>query len=52
MLKSFAGVIWASRCKLVFDGELVELEELKAQIISQVGYAMTIWANILQASNR
>src|SRR3569833_1408687 len=27
--------IWASRCKLVFDGELSELEALKAQIVSR-----------------
>jgi hypothetical protein len=45
-------VIWASRCKLLFDGELMELDKLKALIVSRVEYAMTIWANILQGSIR
>jgi hypothetical protein len=44
--------IWASRCRLVFVGELMKHEELQAQIGSRVEYAMTIWANILQASIR
>jgi hypothetical protein len=44
--------IWASRCRLVFDGELMQHEELQAQIISRVEYAMTIWANLLQSSSR
>jgi hypothetical protein len=39
--------IWASRSRLVFDGELMEHEKLQAQIVSRVEYAMTIWANIL-----
>lgn len=41
--------IWASRCKLVFDGELEGFEELRAQILSRVEYAMTIRANVLQS---
>jgi hypothetical protein len=42
--------IWASRCRLVFYGELMKHEELEAQIVSLVEYAMTIRANILQSS--
>jgi hypothetical protein len=46
-------VIWASRCKLVFDvvsDEPQSFEQLQTQIISRVEYAMTIRANILQSS--
>jgi hypothetical protein len=32
--------IWASRCRLVFDGELMKHDELQAQIVFRVEYAM------------
>lgn len=45
-------VIWASRCKLVFDDELDDIAKLKAQVMSRVEYAMTIRVNVLQSSTR
>jgi hypothetical protein len=54
MLKPFGymGFTLQACFPLVFDGELMELHELKALIVSRVEYAMTTWANILQASIR
>jgi hypothetical protein len=37
---------------LVFDGEFMKHEELQAQIVSRVEYAISIRANILQVSIR
>jgi hypothetical protein len=33
--------IWASRCRLVFDGELMKHEKLQAQIVSRVAESST-----------
>lgn len=44
--------IWSSRCKLVFEGESLDIPEIKAQVISRVEYSMTIWANVLQLSGK
>jgi hypothetical protein len=44
--------IWASRCKKVFDDEVTHSLELKAKLIAQIEYRLTIHANILSKKPR
>jgi hypothetical protein len=48
-LQPFAQYGLHTALRLGFDGELMKHEELQAQIVSRVEYAMTIWASILSS---
>jgi hypothetical protein len=41
--------IWASRCKKVFENADTHFLELKAKLVAQIEYKLTIYANLLQS---
>jgi hypothetical protein len=41
--------IWASRCKKVFEDADTQFLELKAELVAQIEYKLTIHANLLQS---
>jgi hypothetical protein len=41
--------IWASRCKKVFEDADTQFLELKAKLVAQIEYKLTIHANLLQS---
>jgi hypothetical protein len=41
--------IWASRCKNVFEDADTHFLELKANLVAQIEYKLTIHANLLQS---
>jgi hypothetical protein len=41
--------IWASRCKKVFEDAHTHFVELKAKLVAQIEYKLTIHANLLQS---
>jgi isopentenyl diphosphate isomerase/L-lactate dehydrogenase-like FMN-dependent dehydrogenase len=41
--------IWASRCKKVFEDADTHFLELKAKLVAQIEYKLTIHANLLQS---